>query len=415
VIQTPHADLTRRFLTSARMNPDGWSSAPPLLFLWGGGVPMSSPLAGRILVVDDDDIFLRVCVRALAGSGLLIDATTNPRDALERSRHVRFDVIVSDVRMPELDGLMLMDAIQQRDSSIPFVLMTGSELDDDSFGTSSPGFFRLIQKPFDVDHFIRIVTAAVVKSGSTHEGAQLNHKLDGALSKMWMAYQPIVAPSSSSIFAYESLFRTSAPDVKGPLEMLDLAEATLRLFDVGRAIRSRVAQDITALRGDALIFVNLHSADLEDPDLYSPSAPLTAHSHRVVLEVTERASVLHLADLDANIARLRELGYRIAIDDLGTGYSDLASVARIRPDFVKLDQSLVRGIDASDAQRTVVHSMSALTSEMKAILIAEAIETEAEARTLRHLGLDLLQGFYFARPQPNFAEANDVLAFRDAA
>ena len=99
--------------------------------------------------------------------------------------------------------------------------------------------------------------------------------------------------------------------------------------------------------------------------------------------------------------RLRGLGFRIAIDDLGEGYAGLTSLARVAPEFVKLDMSLVRGIDASIAQRQIVASTVQLCRALGSEIIAEGVETVAERDALAALGLDYLQGYLIARPAPD--------------
>src|SRR6185369_588150 len=97
-------------------------------------------------------------------------------------------------------------------------------------------------------------------------------------------------------------------------------------------------------------------------------------------------------------ARLRALGYRIAIDDLGEGYSGLTSFALLEPEVVKLDMSLIRGIDGVPMKKKLVRAMSTLCRELDARLVAEGVETIAERDTLCELGVDLMQGFLFATP-----------------
>jgi EAL domain-containing protein (putative c-di-GMP-specific phosphodiesterase class I) len=237
----------------------------------------------------------------------------------------------------------------------------------------------------------------------TEDEAGLSARLDHALASLWMAYQPIVSWRGRAVYSYEALFRTTAPDVNGPLEMLELAERTRRLFDVGRAIRARVAEDARSLTADTLLFVNLHPADLEDPELYWPSAPLSALAPRVVLEITERASITRMDDLSSKVRALRALGYRVAIDDLGAGYAGLTALAQVQPEFVKLDGSLVRSIEKDRARQVVVGSMLDVARDLNALVIAEAIETRAERQQLDSLGVDLMQGYLFAKPSKPFA------------
>jgi EAL domain-containing protein (putative c-di-GMP-specific phosphodiesterase class I) len=96
------------------------------------------------------------------------------------------------------------------------------------------------------------------------------------------------------------------------------------------------------------------------------------------------------------------MGYRLAVDDLGAGYAGLTSFALLRPDVVKLDMSLVRGVDANPIKQTLVGTMAGLASEMGMRVVVEGVETIAERDTLIELGCDLFQGYLFARPTAEF-------------
>ena len=149
---------------------------------------------------------------------------------------------------------------------------------------------------------------------------------------------------------------------------------------------------------DGEIFVNVHPLELSDPDLADPAAPLSCVADRVVLEITERAAVGQGADVRAQIAALRRLGYRIAVDDLGAGYAGLSSVANLEPEFVKIDMSIVRGVDTSPMKRRLIGALGPACREASIRVVAEGIETEAELEAVRELGCDLVQGFLLARP-----------------
>ena len=110
----------------------------------------------------------------------------------------------------------------------------------------------------------------------------------------------------------------------------------------------------------ALLFLNLHAADLNDAKLASPDAPLCQIADRVVLEITERASLDQVKDSRARIAALRSLGFRIAIDDLGAGYAGLTSFAAMEPQFVKLDGSLVRDVDHNPTKQRLIRSITSV-------------------------------------------------------
>jgi EAL domain-containing protein (putative c-di-GMP-specific phosphodiesterase class I) len=159
-----------------------------------------------------------------------------------------------------------------------------------------------------------------------------------------------------------------------------------------------VAELLRASPPEALLFVNLHPTDLEDPEIYSDDGALTPYANRVVLEITERAALDQIHELGTRVTRLRSLGYRLAIDDLGAGYAGLTSFAQLEPEVVKVDMSLVRGIDASPVKQKLVRSIVALCTELGIRMVAEGIETAAERDMLVGLGGDLCQGYLFAKP-----------------
>jgi EAL domain-containing protein (putative c-di-GMP-specific phosphodiesterase class I) len=152
------------------------------------------------------------------------------------------------------------------------------------------------------------------------------------------------------------------------------------------------------------VFVNLHLLDLFDKQLTSAFAPLSKVAARVCLEITERSSLEGALDLRYRVAELRELGFRIAIDDLGGGHARMGALSPLDTDFVKLDMSLVRDIDKHPMKQRLIRSIAELCSDHGAKVIAEGIETELEAKILVDLGCDLLQGYLIARPGPAFVD-----------
>ncbi len=378
--------------------------------------PSPSPrLSGLVLLVEDDDRFRGACRGLLERSGLAVDAAASLPEALSLARAKRYDAVVSDILMPGGDGVALLKAVRGLDATVPFVLMTGAPTLESAVDAVEHGALRYLQKPFDTAQLLSVVAEAIGKRTSSVDLASLNRRLDRALQGLWMAYQPIVRWSARGIAAYEALSRCETPEIRGPVDLLELAEATLRLPELGRLARSKVAADAAALDPKVLLFVNLHPSDLDDEELYSPAAPLSALAPRVVLEITERASVAHREHLHLDTARLRALGFRVAVDDLGAGYSGLTTFTKVRPEFVKLDASLVRHIDTSATQQLVVSTVLGLSRELDIEVVAEAIESPAERRALTTLGVELLQGDLFARPAPPFVGLRSASLVETAA
>jgi EAL domain-containing protein (putative c-di-GMP-specific phosphodiesterase class I) len=223
-------------------------------------------------------------------------------------------------------------------------------------------------------------------------------RFESALAQIWMAYQPLF-DIEGGLFGYEALVRSDEPTMASPMLILDSADRLRRVHDLGRRVRRNVASTIAGSPVGPQVFVNFHPLDLLDDTLYDTDDPLAAHAPRVVLEITERAALDELPDAEARIRALRDLGYRVAVDDLGAGYAGLTTLARISPEVVKLDMSLIRNVDRDRVRQKLVRMVAAVSHDLGAVVVAEGIETESERATVVELGCDLLQGHLLGRPE----------------
>jgi EAL domain-containing protein (putative c-di-GMP-specific phosphodiesterase class I) len=234
--------------------------------------------------------------------------------------------------------------------------------------------------------------------------ADLEARLDRCIAGLQMHFQPIVYPDRAR-FGYEALLRSTDKSLPHPGAILDAAERLERTPRLGMAIRTQVAKVFAAAPPDrGVVFVNLHINDLFDRSLTSPFSPLSRIASRVVLEITERASLDGVGDIRYRLAELRERGFRIAIDDLGGGHARMSAMGPLDTDFVKLDMSLVRAVDTHPMKQRLVRSITQLCREHGVMVVGEGVETEAEAECLTELGCDLLQGYLIARPGPPFVD-----------
>jgi EAL domain-containing protein (putative c-di-GMP-specific phosphodiesterase class I)/AmiR/NasT family two-component response regulator len=374
---------------------------------------VNSPL--RMLVVDDDPELLRAIARTLRASGHEVDLARMGDDAIARIGEDTYDVVLSDIAMPGMDGVALLQAIRERDLHVPVLLVTGQPSLDTAVQAVEHGAFRYFTKPVAADELqkaavtaARMYRMAQVKSAAadvlglrTGLGADrtgLEAGFRRALDSLWMAYQPIFDASAGTVYGFEALLRTREPSLSHPESVLDAAERLGRLGDVGRRVRARTATDLASVMQGTLLFVNLHASDLLDEELFDRDAPLSHHAAHVVLEITERSSLSRIDDVRARVAKLRDLGFRVAIDDLGAGYAGLNSFALLEPDFVKLDMDLVRGVHHSRTKRKIIASMVKLAADMGMRVIAEGIASVAERDAVLALGCNLLQGYFLGEP-----------------
>ncbi len=359
---------------------------------------------------------LRTFERVLRSSFDVV-ACSNTDEAISLVTTKSFDVVVSDVHMPRMSGVDLLRIIRAYDFDVPVILITGAPSVESAADAVALGAAGYLIKPFANDTLIKACERAsrlhklakmkrdaLVLNGG--DGAQpadlagLAASFERALDGMWLAFQPIV--DARRTIAYEALLRSNEISLPNPGAVLDAAERLGRLHDVGRRVRELAANAFTSAEPDALLFLNLHTQDLLDASLYASTSPLSQFADRVVLEVTERASLDAVKDVGARISVLRYGGYRIAVDDLGAGYAGLSSFVSLEPEFVKLDMSLVRDIHRSTIRERLVTSMTSLCLEMNIRVIAEGVETAEERDCVKKAGCDLQQGFLFARPGPPF-------------
>ena len=242
-------------------------------------------------------------------------------------------------------------------------------------------------------------------SNAAYQLRELEDKLQRCLATLTLHFQPIVHAGTRTRFGYEALLRSADRVLPNPGAILDAAERLERTQALGRNVRAQAAKVIASAPPErGLMFVNLHLLDLFDKQLLSPFAPLSKVASRVVLEITERTSVEGQIDLRYRVAELRELGFHIAIDDLGGGHARMGTFTPLDTDFVKLDMSLVRDVDKHHMKQRLIRSVTQLCREQGTQVIGEGVETEAEARVLVDLGCDLLQGYLIAKPALPFVD-----------
>jgi EAL domain-containing protein (putative c-di-GMP-specific phosphodiesterase class I)/CheY-like chemotaxis protein len=371
----------------------------------------------RVLLVDDEAGLRRALAKIISLDGAEVAVAGNGTEAIAQLSGGAFDVIVSDIRMPEMDGMSLLRAIRARDLDVPVVFLTGSPTIETAIEAMEYGAFRYLVKPVDPGELRKTVQRAAavrqfalarreavqeVPFGAIGDRAGLEARYQSATEKLWMAMQPILSWRTRSVFAYEALLRTDEPSLRNPVEFLDAAERLGQTKELGRLVRRRIADALIALPPSVNVFVNLHPQDLVDEELCAPDGALTPFASGVVLEVTERAALEQVHGLVPAIAKLRQMGFRIALDDLGAGYAGLASFALLEPEIVKVDMTLVRGIHQSPTKQKLFKSFAGVCRELNTEIIAEGVELPEERDCLNELGGDLYQGYLFARPGRGF-------------
>ncbi|MDF1485745.1 EAL domain-containing protein [Ramlibacter sp. H39-3-26] len=240
----------------------------------------------------------------------------------------------------------------------------------------------------------------------------LEHHLRHALERgeLHLHYQPRVDTQTLDVVGAEVLLRWQHPDLGAvqPGRFIPLAEETGLIRPIGMWVLREACMRLAAWEAEGRsaidISVNLSAAQLTDPALLDGLRQCLRDSGcnpgRLELEITESHLMDNASAAEAQLIALKTLGVKLSIDDFGTGYSSLAYLKRFPIDKLKIDQSFVHDLLTDPTDLAIIRAIIALGHNLGLVVVAEGVEEGQEARQLRYLGCDELQGFHFARPMP---------------
>jgi EAL domain-containing protein (putative c-di-GMP-specific phosphodiesterase class I) len=239
-----------------------------------------------------------------------------------------------------------------------------------------------------------------------------------AEAEFWSAYQPIVSLADRSVVAHEALLRglVDGREIGGG-DLFFVAESAGWLHRLDRIGRESAIVGAAPWLGDDDLFVNVNPTSILRPQVCLATTEQVAHTsglspHQLVIEVVESHAVADRGHLVSVLEHYRSLGWRVALDDVGAGWSSLSLLAAVRPEVVKLDKGLVQALP-DDGARTVLRAVTDLAHDLGAVVVAEGIETEELAEQVTVLGADLGQGWLFGRPvRPERPTGDDGRGFQ---
>jgi len=219
-------------------------------------------------------------------------------------------------------------------------------------------------------------------------------------------FQPVFDLATGNMIGMEALSRgPRGSEFESGETLFSLAERTELLVPLERVCRQRSLEAAAGSNSRRQIFLNLSPAAASDPEFLGPLfrnqvMALGLEPDRIVLEITERTYAVYEGLFREVLSKFRSQNFRIAVDDVGTGYSNLSSLADIEPDYLKFDNVFVRGIDRRQVKQDLLEALMSFARKMHTKVIAEGIETREELRVLQSLGVPYGQGFLLARPMP---------------
>jgi EAL domain-containing protein (putative c-di-GMP-specific phosphodiesterase class I) len=223
-------------------------------------------------------------------------------------------------------------------------------------------------------------------------------------------FQPIVRLTDYQLLGYEALSRGPAgTEYEDPYITFETAAESDLAFELDRLCRRKAFLNARGVRLDQYLFINCLPAVIHDPEFKGEPLEVLLNelglsASQIVMEISERDAIDNYEIFRKAAEYYKQLGFSIAVDDTGTGHSSLQTVVELRPQFVKLDLSLVQGLDRNPIKQELIRALVALSGSMGSNVIAEGIETKEELDRLIRLGVPYGQGFYIGRPAPSLVK-----------
>jgi len=383
---------------------------------------------GRIrLMLADDEGQVIEAMKQLVSTDPFIDLVGTAKDASEAIDLAELhlpDVALLDVRMPGGGGSRAAREIRLRSPETQIVALSASTDPRTVVSMVRAGAVGYVGKDQSGDEVLRAIHRSadgrssivvdrlgeVAERLTEHQSRQVvptserarvsKERIEGAIhgNALETVFQPIVDLHHGGIRGVEALTRFMSKPRRSPETWFVEAASQGLLTQLELAAAARALEHLDAIPDDVYLSVNVSTETLCEPRLLQMLQAIPAS--RVVLELTERTPVVDYAEMSEWLADLRALGSRLAIDDVGKGFSGLGHLVELSPDLLKFDRSLVAGVDSDATKSGLITRLTSFADEVGMEVVAEGIETEAELNTLRALGVETGQGFLLGRPGP---------------
>lgn len=368
----------------------------------------------RVLVVDDKPQNVALLTSILEREGLQhVVGVTDPRQVEAMLPVLWPDLVILDLRMPELDGHQVLAQVVRfaGGSYLPVLVLTADASKESRDRALAEGARDYLTKPLDLDE-VTLRVANLLETRSLY--ATLRSDVDALTQpdsedvvrrvtdvlhgrRLEPALQPVVDLATLVPVGQEALSRFTHQHQRGPAGWFDDAHAVGLGVDLERLAVEKAVEVMHHVPEPQFLAVNMSPASV----LHLVDHPLTdvVAYDRLVIELTEHVPVEDYGALHRALDGIRQQGARLAADDLGAGYAGFRHLVALEPDIIKLDISLVRGIADNRSQRALASALQAFATDMGAIVIAEGIEDATELQVVADIGIPWGQGYHLGRPQ----------------
>ena len=371
----------------------------------------------RILVVDDEPLIRKQIARILVKQGHDVQQASNASEALKYAGEKVFDLAIVDYNLPVKDGLYVLQSLREIQPGCLRILITGMlNLHLAVHAVNSGEISHVVEKPFKPTQLLQAIEASLTARKRMVEVARVQQEiakdeerkiLDECLNADYisLALQPLISGKTGEVQAFEALLRSKHPVLRGPLSIIRSAEKHNRLSHLSEIIFLKAKDWLCQIEGNFCLFINIHPDELADPTgMKKRLLLLKPWAHRVVLEITERSRLQSIDSWEETLESITQMGFLVAVDDLGSGYSSLSVLADLQPKYIKMDMAIIRNVHLEPRKRRLIEMLCKFAEATDAMIVAEGVEIEEEMKTLIECGAHLLQGYYFSKPQLSFED-----------
>lgn len=361
----------------------------------------------HILIVSGDNAFTQETAALLESRNYNVDVAHNEVDSLEKARHYP-DLILLDRILSVIDGLEICKQIRDNKQlqHISIIVLAAHNTSAEKAEGLRLGADDYIAKPIDDEELLARMEAVLRRNQvfrqSQEEKGKLGDELKNILNNELITpyFQPIYSMKSRLPFGFEALSR---PPTEGLIDNADFLFKTALILDMYSEVemlcwRIAVTQWKKIINWGKL-FLNCTPYFIESGRLNKDFlTQLNIDIRNIVLEITERTAIQNQNIFLKKLDVLRELGIKIAVDDVGSGFASLDTVVEIRPDIVKIDRHLVHNLHKDELRYNIMQAVISSCKKSKMMTVAEGIENEEELEAVSDLGVDAIQGYLIGKP-----------------
>ncbi len=366
----------------------------------------------KILIVDDEPAISQLLTVLLNSQGYTTRTASTGKQALE-DIDTDIDLVLLDMVLPDQEGMKICQQLKSNTGSrdIPIIAISGKQSKSDKIESLYSGVEDYLTKPFEPEElFARVDVAIRRHSGkSSQEATQQSQDTICELKRIikeesiHVRFQPIYFLKPMKLLGLEMLSCPQTSTVMTSPETFFKAALKYGVYYEVEMIGWRKALQIASesFDGKQKLFLNCEPYLVENDRFDTIKKVFSNYgmsSSEVFLEITERSAAIAFEVFYNRLREYRQDGFKIAVDDMGAGYSSLESIVEIRPEAIKLDRHMVNGISKDMYKCSIVKSFVAFCHENNIISVAEGIETQEDFDKLVELGVDAGQGYFLCRP-----------------